>query len=115
MIDIDDNKADPMLAEFTARRKEGSASPLDRANTALLNASQVVTLLSEGDDTVQADAQSKVERVALAAQAVAIAERQGDQALAASFAKVAESEALVLDTFDYVKVDGLRRHRVHGL
>lgn len=115
MLDIDDHRSDPMLAEFAERRAQGSASPLDRANTALLNASQAATLLSEGDDTVKADAASKLERVALAAQAVAIAERQGDKALANEFAKVAESEALVLDTFDYVKVDGLSRHKIHGV
>lgn len=114
MLDIDDHKEDAYLTEFTERRAQGTASPLDRANTALLNAQQTACVLSEGDETVVADAESKVERVALAAQAVAIAERQGDEALAEDFAEVAESEALVLDSFDHVRIKGMSRHQIHG-
>ena len=114
MLDIDNHKDDDYLREFTERRAQGTASPLDRANTALLNAQQSACLQSEGDDCDRERAQALVDRVALAASAVAIAERQGDKALAAEFAKVAESEALVLDGFAYVKVEGLRRHEIHG-
>ena len=114
MLDIDDHKDDPYMVEFTERRAQGSASPLDRANTALLNAQQSACVQSEGDDCDRERAEALVDRVALAASAVAIAERQGDEALAAEFAKVAESEALVLDGFAYIKVDGLARHKVHG-
>lgn len=115
MLDIDDHKDDPYMEAFTERRSKGSASPLDRANTALLNAQQSACLLSEGDETVRQEALDRCNRVALAAQAVAICERQDDQALASEFAKHAEKEALVLDMFDYVKVDGLKRHEIHGI
>ena len=115
MIDINDHCEDPMLIEFMRRRAQGNASPLDRANTALLNAQQSACVQSEGDDCDRERAQAHVDRVALAASAVAIAEKQGEQAVAAEFAKVAESEALTLDSFAYVKVEGLRRHEIHGI
>jgi hypothetical protein len=115
MLDIDDHKDDPYLTAFSERREVGSASPLDRANTALLNASQAATLVGEGDETVRQEASDRVDRVALAASAVAICERNDDKALADEFARVAESEALVLDSFDYVKIDGLKRHEIHGV
>ncbi len=116
MLDIDNHKDDPMLVEFSKRRAQGTPSPRDIANAALLNASQAATVLSEAEDeTVIEDAEDTLDRVQLAVQAVATAERQGDKALAAGFAQVAETEALVLDTFDYVKVDGLRRHEIHSV
>lgn len=124
MLDIDNHKDDPYLVEFTKRRVQGTASPLDRANTALLNASQAATIMvgAPDDDSLSVrhgedyckGIEALVDRVALAASAVAIAERQGDDELAADFAKVAESEALTLDSFAYAKVDGLKRHEVHG-
>jgi hypothetical protein len=115
MLDINDHQDDDYLVEFTKRRVQGTASPLDRANTALLNAQQSACIQSEGDECDRQRAQSMVDRVALAASAVAIAEREEDKALAAEFARVAESEALTLDSFAYVKIKGLSRHKVHGI
>ena len=124
MLDIDDHKADDYLSEFVERRAQGTASPLDRANTALLNADQVACILTgaaddqaltvrHGDDYCSG-IQAQVERVALAASAVAIAERQGDKALAAEFANYAETEALRLDGYAHVRIKGLTRFTIHG-
>lgn len=112
MLDIDDHKDDPYLIDFTERRRQGTASPLDRANTAVLNASQAATIHSEGE--FKGAAEKALERAIAAAAACGIATRQKDKRLAAEFANLAEGEALALDSFDYVKVDGLRRHEVHG-
>lgn len=115
MLDIDDHKDDAYLAEFTERRESGSASPLDRANTAVLNADQALSILGETDETIKAAAESAYQSVVRAARACSLAERLEDDHFAEQFAKVAESEALVLDTFDYVKINGLKRHAIHGV
>jgi hypothetical protein len=113
MLDIDDHKDDPYLIDYTERRRQGTASSLDRANTAVLNASQAATLHSEEREFKGAIGKA-LERSIAAAAACAIAERQGDEALAEDFAKVAESEALVLDSFDHVRIEGMSRHQIHG-
>lgn len=110
MIDIDKHEADPMISEFTERRSSGSASPLDRANAALLRADQAACIFTgSGEDCDKAQIASMCERVALAAAGCGIATRNREQGVANEFAKVAESEALTLDGYDSARLDGIQR------
>jgi hypothetical protein len=119
MIDIDKAEKDPMLVEFTERRSEGSASPLDRANAALLRADQAASIFTGGADdqalTVRqgegtcSGVQGLLDRVALATAACGLAERKGEPAVADAFAKVAEREAVTLDSYDSARLEGLNR------
>lgn len=104
-FDIDDHKADPMLAEYMSARENGKRTSLEIANSALLRADLALTIVAErGDDLDKAQAEAVIERVALAASACATATRIGDDHFAAEFAKAANSEVLLLTNFDYVNV-----------
>jgi hypothetical protein len=104
-FDIDDHKADPMIADYMAAREQGIVTPLEIANNALLRADLALTIVTErGDDLDKAQAEAVIERVALAASACAKATRIGDDHFAVEFAKQANSEVLVLTSFDYVNV-----------
>lgn len=110
MFDIDKHRDDPMMQAFCKRRMEASASPLDRANAALLRADQAAAIFSgQADECDKAQIASACERVALAAAACGIATRNQESEVAEQFAKAAEGEAVTLDAYDNVRLEGLPR------
>lgn len=111
MLDIDKHRDDPMLQEFTERRDSGQAGPLDRANAALLRADQAAAIFTgSGDDCDREQVEALLDRVALAVSACGLAVRKGEPAsVALAFAKMAESEAVTLDSYDSARLQGLQR------
>lgn len=104
-FDIDDHKADPMIADWADAHAAGYTTDLERANKALLRADLCSTIIAErGDDLDKAQAEAIMERVALAAAACATACRIGDGYFAEQFANQANSEVVTLTSFDYVNV-----------
>lgn len=99
-----------MLSAWVERRESGSASPLDRANAALLRADQAGAILTgAGDDCDGSQIEALVQRVALAASACGIATRNKESNVADAFAGVAETEAVTLDLYDIARLEGLPR------
>lgn len=101
-VNINDHKDDPYLSDWYGVYALGETTPLERANHALMQADLAAVVASErGDDLDKAQAEAICERVALAASACALAERIDKPELAKRFSETAQSEALVLSTFDY--------------
>lgn len=104
-FNIDDHKADPMIAAWHSVHATGLETDLEQANKALIRADLARVIVGEhGDDLDVAQAEAVCERVALAASACAKAQKRGELRLAHEFSKVAQSEVLVLTAFDYVNV-----------
>lgn len=88
---------------FATVTASGAPTDLERANSALLKADFLRAQIdTHGDDLDKAQAEAVCERCALAASACAKAVSQGRLELASAFANQANSETLILSTFDYV-------------
>lgn len=104
-LNISDHKDDPMISAWYSVHASGQETDLERANAALVRADLYrSTIETHGDDLDKAQAEAVCERVALAASACAKAQSIGELRLAHEFANAAQSETLILSTFDYVNV-----------
>lgn len=110
MLHMDDHADDPYMVDFFKRYDAGEVAPIDRANAAVERAGQALTVFSEtASETEKLAQEEALARAVRCAYLTAKAEALEEDGLAETFAQGAEREALTLDSFDAVRLEGLRR------
>jgi hypothetical protein len=102
---------DAYFHEYTARAEAGTASPLDRANAALLATEQAVGILTGDTENVSTDKRAQITARLLVAREAASRTarflRSGQDEQAEAFATVCERIAVSTRDLDSARFEGL--------